>query len=93
MGVRAKELERQPGVTGKTAWRMAGLVRQHRAAVDGEDMIGGSGTHVAIDESFGGGGEGPPSQSATVAMKGYVQCSARLPSRLLPVPAVGLDRG
>ncbi len=35
-GVPAKELERQLGVTYKTAWRMADLIRQHMATVDDE---------------------------------------------------------
>jgi len=34
-GVPAKELERQLGVTYKTAWRMADLIRKHMAAVWG----------------------------------------------------------
>src|SRR5580658_5210322 len=34
-GVPAKELERQLGVTYKTAWRMAHLIRQHMEYVDG----------------------------------------------------------
>lgn len=54
-GVSAKELERQLGVTYKTAWRMAGLIRQHIADVDGEEPIGGPGTHVEIDETLIGG--------------------------------------
>jgi len=35
-GVPAKELERQLGVTYKTAWRMGHKIREHMAAVDGE---------------------------------------------------------
>ena len=35
-GVPAKELERQLGVTYKTAWRMADLIRKHMAQVDDE---------------------------------------------------------
>ena len=35
-GVPAKELERQLGVTYKTAWRMADLIRKHMATVDDE---------------------------------------------------------
>jgi len=54
-GVSAKELERQLGVTYKTAWRMAGLIRQHMADVDGEEPIGGLGKTVQIDETFVGG--------------------------------------
>ncbi|QSB43431.1 transposase [Tsuneonella flava] len=39
-GVAAKELQRQLGVTYKTAWRMADLIRKHMADVDGETPIG-----------------------------------------------------
>lgn len=54
-GVSGKELQRQLGVTYKTAWRMASLIRQHMADVDGEDPIGGEGKSVQIDETFIGG--------------------------------------
>src|SRR5688572_5436550 len=54
-GVSAKELERQLGVTYKTAWRMAQLIRQHMADVDGSDPIGGLGRTVQMDETFVGG--------------------------------------
>lgn len=54
-GVSGKELQRQLGVTYKTAWRMAALIREHMAAVDGEDPIGGEGKVVEVDETFVGG--------------------------------------
>jgi transposase len=54
-GVSGKELERQLGVTYKTAWRMADEIRKHMATVDGDHMIGGIGTHVEIDETLHGG--------------------------------------
>lgn len=54
-GVSAKELQRQLGVTYKTAWRMGHLIRQHMADVDGEAPIGGPGTAVEVDETFIGG--------------------------------------
>lgn len=54
-GVSGKELERQLGVTYKTAWRMADEIRKHMATVDGDRMIGGLGTHVEIDETLHGG--------------------------------------
>lgn len=54
-GVSAKELERQLGVTYKTAWRMAGLIRQHMADVDGDEQIGGFTKRVEADETFVGG--------------------------------------
>lgn len=51
-GVPAKELERQLGVTYKTAWRMAHHIRKHMEAVDGEWPLGGE---VEIDETAVGG--------------------------------------
>jgi len=45
-GVSGKELERQLGVTYKTAWRIAKLIREHMADVDGDIPIGGEGTNV-----------------------------------------------
>lgn len=54
-GVAAKELERQLGVTYKTAWRMARLIREHMADVDGDYQIGGAGQVVEADETFIGG--------------------------------------
>lgn len=54
-GVSGKELQRQLGVTYKTAWRMAALIREHMAAVDGEEPIGGEGKVVEVDETFVGG--------------------------------------
>lgn len=54
-GVSGKELERQLGVTYKTAWRMADEIRKHMAAVDGETPIGGIGTIVETDETLIGG--------------------------------------
>jgi len=54
-GVAAKELQRQLGVTYKTAWRMAHLIREHMANVDGDDPLGGVGEHVEVDETLIGG--------------------------------------
>jgi len=54
-GVSGKELQRQLGVTYKTAWRMANRIRKHMAAVDGDAPIGGPGEVVQIDETFVGG--------------------------------------
>lgn len=51
-GVPAKELERQLGVTYKTAWRMARLIRDHMADVDGEFPLEGD---VEVDETYVGG--------------------------------------
>ncbi|WP_174273508.1 IS1595 family transposase [Sphingomonas bacterium] len=54
-GVAAKEVERQLGVTYKTAWRMCHMIREYMGAVDGDDFLGGAGTVVEIDETIMGG--------------------------------------
>lgn len=51
-GVSAKELERQLGVTYKTAWRMGHEIRKHMAEIDGEPTLSG---HVEADETYVGG--------------------------------------
>ena len=51
-GVSAKEIQRQLGVTYKTAWRMGHEIRKHMAAVDGDDSLGGI---VEVDEVMIGG--------------------------------------
>lgn len=53
-GVSAKELQRQLGVTYKTAWRIGHEIRKYMAWVDGDDPIGGSGV-VEADKAYLGG--------------------------------------
>ena len=50
-GISAKQLERELGVTYKTAWRMAKLIRQELMADDGIPMSG----PVEADETYVGG--------------------------------------
>lgn len=54
-GVAAKEVERQLGVTYKTAWRMCHMIREYMGAIDGDAPLGGPGKHVEIDEMQLGG--------------------------------------
>ena len=51
-GVSAKELQRQLGVTYKTAWRMGHQIRKYMAEVDGDGTLDG---HVEMDEAYIGG--------------------------------------
>lgn len=51
-GVPAKELQRQLGVTYKTAWRIGHELRTFMAKVDGDDGLSG---HVELDETYVGG--------------------------------------
>jgi len=54
-GVAAKEVERQLGVTYKTAWRMCHEIRKYMGALDSDDPLGGVGSVVEIDETLIGG--------------------------------------
>ena len=51
-GVATKELQRQLGVTYKTAWRMGHEIRKFMAKTDGEWPLGGA---VEADETYVGG--------------------------------------
>lgn len=72
-GVAAKEVERQLGVTYKTAWRMCHEIREYMGQLDGNDPIGGAGEVVEIDEVMVGGKaksgkQGPNRQNKTVVL-------------------------
>jgi len=54
-GVAAKEVQRQIGVTYKTAWRMCHLIRQYMGWVDGDYPISGGAAGIEMDETFIGG--------------------------------------
>jgi transposase len=54
-GVAAKEVERQLGVTYKTAWRMCHEIRKYMAALDSDDPLGGIDETVEVDETLIGG--------------------------------------
>jgi transposase len=54
-GVAAKRVEREIGVTYKTAWRMCHEIRKYMAALDSDFPIGGPGEVVEIDETLVGG--------------------------------------
>ena len=71
-GVAAKELQRQLGVTYKTAWRMGHEIRKFMAKADGEWPLGGA---VEADETYIGGrttggkrGRGAPNKTIVFGM-------------------------
>lgn len=72
-GVSGKELQRQLGVTYKTAWRMGMKIRELIGSVDSFDMLQG---HVEMDEAYVGGrrsggkrGRGAEGKTIVMGMK------------------------
>jgi len=89
-GVSAKELQRQLGVTYKTAWRMAQLIRQHMADVDGDKPLGGVFRTVEIDETFVGGVEkGKGMKRNKTIVFGMLQKGGDVSTHIVPDRASG----
>jgi transposase-like protein len=90
-GISAKQLERELGVTYKTAWRMFNKIRNELMSDDGEDdQLGGD---VEIDEtSWGGKPRGPkmkPKEAAAwrqqrTTVLGMVEREGRVRLRVIP---------
>ena len=69
-GVAAKRVERELGVTYKTAWRMCHQIRAYMALLDGNGPLGGPGKHVEIDETFIGGFRAPKTVVMGISERG-----------------------
>ncbi|MDE0932107.1 MAG: IS1595 family transposase [Novosphingopyxis baekryungensis] len=87
-GVAAKEVERQIGVTYKTAWRMCHEIRKYMGAVDGDAPLGGEGKSVEIDETLIGGartgaGRGNYRANKTVVV-GMVERGGNVMTQIIP---------
>ena len=83
-GVAAKEVERQLGVTYKTAWRMCHQIREYMGQVDGDSPLGGSGRDVEIDETLIGGnaaGMGSGYKANKTAVVGMVERNGRITTK------------
>lgn len=83
-GVPAKELQRQLGVSYPTAFRMAHLIREHMARVDGDPPLSG---HVEVDETYLGGkskGKGRIGTRGKTAVFGIVERDGRVMTRVVP---------
>ena len=86
-GVAAKEVERQLGVTYKTAWRMCHEIRKYMSEVDGDGPIGGFMRTVDIDETWIGGkakGKGPGYTGNKVAVFGMLQRRGEIITKVVP---------
>ncbi len=83
-GVSAKELQRQLGVTYKTAWRMAHEIRKFMADVDGETPLGGV---VEADETLVGGkvkGKGRGYRENKTTVFGMIERGGDLMAKVVP---------
>jgi predicted RNA-binding Zn-ribbon protein involved in translation (DUF1610 family)/transposase-like protein len=85
-GVAAKEVQRQLGVTYKTAWRMCRLIRIYMGYVDGDHPIGGKGAVVEADKAFIGGRDKRGEDDKKVVL-GMVERGGDVVTRVIP------DRG
>jgi len=84
-GVPAKELQRQLGVTYKTAWRMGHEIRKYMANTDGDSGLSG---HVEVDEAYIGGKDdqvGRPTihKSKKIGVLGMVQRGGNVITRVI----------
>ncbi|HSY06296.1 MAG TPA: IS1595 family transposase [Steroidobacteraceae bacterium] len=85
-GVPAKELQRQLGVTYKTAWRMADKIREYIGKVDGDGDLSG---HVEVDETYVGGKDNLPGrptierESKKTAVLGMVERGGEVITRVV----------
>lgn len=84
-GVSGKELQRQLGVTYKTAWRIGQQIRDLMAKADGFKMLEG---HVEADEAYVGGvrsggkrGRGAPGKTIIMGMK---ERGGRMATEVIP---------
>jgi transposase-like protein len=82
-GVAAKEVQRQLGVTYKTAWRMCNLIRKYMGYVDGDYPIGGPGKTVEADEAFIGGADKQGEDDKAVVL-GMVERNGDVVTRHIP---------
>lgn len=83
-GVAAKEVQRQIGVTYKTAWRMCHMIRQYMGFVDGDYPVGGSGSGgVEMDETFVGGKDKQGEDDKKVVV-GIIERGGDLVTRQVP---------
>lgn len=86
-GVAAKEVQRQIGVTYKTAWRMCHEVRKYMAQVDGDRPLGGEGETVEVDETLIGGkseGQGRGFRGNKTYVMGMLEKDGEVITRVIP---------
>lgn len=73
-GLSAKEIQRQIGVTYKTAWRIGHEIRKYMGFVDADRRLGGiGGPVVEIDKTFVGGHDPEPSPDDKKVVLGMIE--------------------
>ena len=84
-GVAAKRVQREIGVTYKTAWRMCRLIRHYMGYVDGDTPLGGpDGQPVEIDHTFVGGfSPGKRGQGDKMVVLGMVEANGEVITRVV----------
>ena len=82
-GVSAKEVQRQTGVTYKTAWRMCNLIRQYMGWVDGDAPLGGKGKFIETDKAFIGGKDKIGQDDKAIVL-GMVERGGEVITRIIP---------
>jgi transposase-like protein len=84
-GISAKQIQRETGVTYKTAWRMCTEIRKRLS--EGGDAFGSGGGNVEVDETYVGGvrkgkrGRGAAGKTAVV---GAVERKGRVKAQVVP---------
>lgn len=82
-GVSAKEIQRQVGVTYKTAWRMARLIREYMGQVDSDGPLGGPGRPIVeADKAFVGGVDRKGRDDKTIVL-GIVEREGEIVTRII----------
>ncbi len=83
-GVAAKEIQRQMGVTYKTAWRMASLIRKYMGWVDGDAPVGGPGGGIVEADEVQIGGRDKRGQEDKTLVMGLVERGGEIVTRIIP---------
>jgi transposase-like protein/predicted RNA-binding Zn-ribbon protein involved in translation (DUF1610 family) len=87
-GVAAKRVQREIGVTYKTAWRMCHEVRKYMGQLDSDDPLGGPGSIVEIDEAMIGGKakgtRGGRYAGGKTVVLGMLETGGELVTRIVP---------
>jgi transposase-like protein len=83
-GVAAKELQRQLGVTYKTAWRIGHELRKYMGFVDGDTTLGGRGRAIVeVDKTFVGGKD-PKGKDDKAIVLGMIERGGDVLTRIIP---------